>query len=92
MDLLREHNVFFGASVTYTAQNIDATASDEFVEMLIEKLEAGLSWIYQHCYSWRSIIRRTTLRFKPLIWTVNRIYHHRVRGWIAREASLATPQ
>ncbi len=37
MDLLRQHNVFFGASVTYTTQNIDTIASDEFVEMLMDK-------------------------------------------------------
>ncbi len=37
MDLLRQHKVFFGASVTYTTQNVDVVASDEFVEMLMDK-------------------------------------------------------
>lgn len=37
MDWLREHKVFFGASVTYTTQNIDAVTADEFVELLVDK-------------------------------------------------------
>jgi len=37
MDLLRQHEVFFGASVTYTSQNIDTITADEFVEMLMDK-------------------------------------------------------
>ncbi len=61
-------------------------------QLSVEKLEAGLSWIYQHCYSWRSIIRRTTLHFRPLIWTANAIYHNRVRGWSARQASAVALQ
>ncbi len=57
-----------------------------------EKLEAGLQWIYQHCYSWSNIIKRTARHFKPLIWTVNGIYHNRVRNWIARRTSAVAPQ
>lgn len=61
-------------------------------QLSTEKLEAGLEWIYQHCYSWRGIIKRTARRFKPLVWTANQIYRSRVRGWIARKTSVATSQ
>ncbi len=61
-------------------------------QLSIEKLEGGLEWIYEHCYSWRGIIKRTARRFKPLVWTVNQIYHRRVRGWLARQTSIATSQ
>ncbi len=37
MDVLREHKAFFGASVTYTTRNLDTIASDEFIEMLMDK-------------------------------------------------------
>ncbi len=56
-------------------------------KLSIEKLEAGLEWIYKHCYSWRSIIKRTALRLKPLIWTVNGIYRQRVQRWVANKAA-----
>ncbi len=51
----------------------------------IDKLEAGFRWIYQRCYGWRSIIKRTALTFKPIIWAVNGVYRRRVRNWINRE-------
>ena len=68
---------------------------ERFVETVLnsstdeDRLIAGLEWVYQRCYSWRSIIKRTALRFKPLIWTINGIYRSRVRGWIARESRAA---
>ncbi len=37
MHRLHEKGAFFGASVTYTTQNIDVVSSDEFVEMLMDK-------------------------------------------------------
>ncbi len=37
MDTLHQKRALFGASVTYTTQNIDVVSSDEFVEMLIDK-------------------------------------------------------
>ena len=37
MEALHSQHVFFGASVTYTAQNVDVVSSDEFVEMLMDK-------------------------------------------------------
>lgn len=56
--------------------------------LAIDKLEAGLRWIYQRCYGWRSIIKRTALTFKPIIWTINGVYHRRVRNWIRREGNV----
>ncbi len=37
MELLRQHKVLFGASVTYTTGNWEAVASDEFIDMLIDR-------------------------------------------------------
>ena len=47
-----------------------------------EKLDAGLQWIYERFYSWRSIFKRTTSRLQPLIWTLNAIYHRRAGKWV----------
>lgn len=47
MDLLRQHKVFFGASVTYTTQNIETIASDEFVEMLMDK-SCFYAWYFMY--------------------------------------------
>jgi len=56
-----------------------------------EKLDAGLQWIYERFYSWRSIFKRTARRLQPLIWTANAIYHRRVGKWISeRRQQLAT--
>ncbi len=51
--------------------------------MSMEKLESGLQWIYQRFYSWRSIVKRTTRRLQPIVWTINGIYHNRVRAWVS---------
>ncbi len=48
-----------------------------------EKLDAGLQWIYERFYSWRSIFKRTATRLQPLIWTVNTIYHRRAGKWVS---------
>ena len=56
-------------------------------QLSIEKLHEGVRWIYRRSYSWPGIIRRTALRFKPLVWTVNSIYHSRVQSWLRRESS-----
>ncbi len=61
-------------------------------QLSVESLDAGLKWIYQRCYSWRSIIKRTSLRLKPLIWTLNGIYHTRVKRWIAGSTIADVPQ
>lgn len=53
------------------------------VGMTVEKLEAGLQWIYERFYSWRSIIRRLGRRINPMIWMVNAIYNRRVARWLA---------
>ncbi len=53
------------------------------VGMTVERLEAGFHWIYERCYSWRSIIRRVGRRVSPLVWTVNAIYNRRVARWLA---------
>mgnify|MGYP005836350413 CR=1 FL=1 len=37
MEILRHHKVLFGASVTYTQRNVETVASDEFIEMLMDK-------------------------------------------------------
>ncbi len=37
MDTLRRYHTFFGASVTYTTQNVDTVTSDDFVELLMDK-------------------------------------------------------
>ncbi len=47
-----------------------------------EKLDAGLQWIYERFYSWRSIFKRTASRLQPLIWTINAIYHRRAGKWV----------
>jgi len=47
-----------------------------------EKLDAGLQWIYERFYSWRSIFKRTASRLQPLIWTLNAIYHRRAGKWV----------
>ena len=47
-----------------------------------EKLDAGLQWIYERFYSWRSIFKRTASRLQPLIWTINTIYHRRAGKWV----------
>jgi len=47
-----------------------------------ERLEVGLRWIYDHFYSWRSILRRTARRLKPIIWVINDAYRRRVRDWL----------
>lgn len=36
-EILREHKVLFGASVTYTRQNVATVASDEFIEFLLQQ-------------------------------------------------------
>ena len=51
--------------------------------MSMEKLESGLQWIYQRFYSWRSIVKRTARRLQPIVWTINGIYHNRVRTWVS---------
>ncbi len=57
----------------------------------VEKLEAGFHWIYEHFYSWRSILKRTARRLEPLVWLLNGIYHKRVRNWLAQmQQQLAT--
>ncbi|MGD9497237.1 MAG: radical SAM protein [Armatimonadota bacterium] len=53
------------------------------VGMPAEKLEAGLHWVYERFYSWRSIIRRVGKRLSPLVWMVNGIYNRRVARWLA---------
>jgi len=47
MDNLREQGVVFGASITETRENIDLIASDELVDMLIEK-GAMVIWYFQY--------------------------------------------
>jgi radical SAM superfamily enzyme YgiQ (UPF0313 family) len=47
-----------------------------------ERLESGLRWIYQRFYSWRSILRRTARRLKPIIWAINEAYRRRVQNWL----------
>jgi MoaA/NifB/PqqE/SkfB family radical SAM enzyme len=37
MDIMREHGNFFGYSATYTRKNSDVIASDEFINLMIEK-------------------------------------------------------
>lgn len=37
MDRLREHEVLFGASVTYTSRNYEVVSSDEFIDFLIDR-------------------------------------------------------
>ncbi len=53
------------------------------VGMTAEKLEAGLHWVYERCYSWSSIMRRVGRRITPLVWMVNGIYNRRVAKWLA---------
>jgi len=45
-----------------------------------EHLEAGLRWIYGRFYSWRSILRRTARRLKPIIWAANQAYRQRIQN------------
>lgn len=45
MDLLRERGVLFGVSSATSRYNVDTVASDEFIDMLIEK-GAKMSWYF----------------------------------------------
>lgn len=47
MDNLREEGVVFGASITETRENMDLIATDELVDMLIEK-GAMVIWYFQY--------------------------------------------
>ena len=77
--LQREHRIFEDDWSKY-----DGTRSTFVPQgMSQEKLDAGLQWIYERFYSWRSIFKRTATRLQPLIWTINATYHQRVGKWIA---------
>jgi hypothetical protein len=47
MDLLRERNLPFGASICYTRQNYDSITSDEFIQFLVDK-GVLFSWIFTY--------------------------------------------
>ncbi len=66
----RDWSKYGGSHVTFRPQG-----------MSIEKLEAGFEWIYQHFYSWHSIVKRTARRLEPIVWLINGIYHKRVHNW-----------
>ena len=68
----RDWSKYNGSRVTFRPQG-----------MSIEQLEAGFEWIYQHFYSWHSIVKRTARRLEPIIWLINGIYHKRVHNWVA---------
>ncbi len=50
----------------------------------VDKLNDGLRWIYERCYSWPSIIKRTAFRLRPLVWTLNALYRKQVMNWLKR--------
>ncbi len=39
MELLKENGLVFGTSICYTSQNIESVTSDEFIQMLVEKVD-----------------------------------------------------
>ncbi|NMB24970.1 MAG: radical SAM protein [Firmicutes bacterium] len=47
MDILNEHRCLFGASVTYTRQNVEHVGSEEFVDLLIDK---GARFVWYFTY------------------------------------------
>ena len=47
MDLLRERNLPFGASICYTSENFDSITSDEFVQFLVDE-GVLFSWIFTY--------------------------------------------
>lgn len=47
MDLLRERGVLFGVSSATSRENVDIVASDEFIDMLIEK-GAKMGWYFMY--------------------------------------------
>ncbi len=51
--------------------------------MSMDRLYAGLQWIYQRFYSWRSIAKRTAHRLQPIVWTLNGIFHRRVKTLVS---------
>lgn len=47
MDLLKAHDLLFGTSICYTRNNVDVVASDEFLDMLIEK-GCRFAWYFHY--------------------------------------------
>lgn len=47
MDLLKAHGLLFGTSICYTRNNVDVVASDEFLDMLIEK-GCRFAWYFHY--------------------------------------------
>lgn len=47
MDRLREHGLLFGFSTTYTRKNTEEIASDEFVDLMVEK-GAAFGWYFTY--------------------------------------------
>ncbi len=60
------------------------------IGMTAEALESGFHWLYEHFYSWRSIMRRVGKRLTPLVWMVNGIYKRRVARWLSEVRSQPT--
>lgn len=47
MDLLKAHGLLFGTSICYTRNNVNVVASDEFLDMLIEK-GCRFAWYFHY--------------------------------------------
>jgi len=71
----RDWSKYDGSHVTFRPQRISP-----------ERLESGFRWIYDRFYSWRSILKRTARRLKPIIWVVNEAYRRRVQNWLKATA------
>jgi len=67
----RDWSKYDGAHVTFRPRQLS-----------VDALREGLDWAYRQVYSWKGILQRLLPSWwSPLIWTLNRAYHERLRVW-----------